>query len=279
MNLRGILVLLGDDAPSAAREHLASRLAVAHDAHLTGIAPTGRPEIEGTASASHAIEVADHARDDAWSHADALARRFRDAARAEGVVSVDAEAAEGAALPLLMHHAACHDLVVVSPPPAASPGWRGGVHFVEQVLAHSPRPTLVVPGTGRFDHAGRNIVIAWDDSPAAVRATTDALPMLRTAERVLLCVWRRASEAADHGIAMRLAEVCQWLKRHGVVADTRVSRAAGAIGDTMLADATRLGADLIVMGTYGHARWIERVTGGVTRTALLHAPVPLWMSR
>ena len=47
----------------------------------------------------------------------------------------------------------------------------------------------------------------------------------------------------------------------------------------MLSDAAKLGADLIVMGTYGHSRWIERVTGGVTRTALLHAPMPLWMSR
>lgn len=279
MTLHGILVLLGDDAPAAAREHLAARLAVAHGAHLTGLAPTGRPHIEDTASAAHAIDAADAARLGAWTHAEQLARRFRAAALAEGVTSVDGEAAEGGALPLLLHHAACHDLVVVSPPPPDSPGWRHGVHFVEQVLAHNARPTLVVPGAGRFDQVGRRVVVAWDDSPAAVRATTDALPVLRGAHEVWLCAWRRSGDTADGGISQRLHEVARWLARHGVNAQPRVARTHGPVGDSMLDDAAALGADLLVMGTYGHARWIERVTGGATRTALRHAALPLWMSR
>jgi len=279
MNLRHILVVLGDDPPAAARVHLAARLAVSHGAHLTGIAPTGRLVIaDSSASAAFAIDAADVALTEAWQRADDRARHFRHAAKAEGVLSIDAQPAEGDAADVLLHHAVCSDLVVVSPPEPSSPAWRSGIHFVEQVLARNPKPTLVVPGEGRFEHAGRCILLAWDDSPAAVRAATDALPVLRQAEQVMLCVWRRLHEESDDGVGLRLAEVASWLQRHGVHAETRVSRTRSAIGDALLADALALGADLIVMGTFGHARWVERLIGGVTYTALRHTPVPLMMS-
>jgi len=42
--------------------------------------------------------------------------------------------------------------------------------------------------------------------------------------------------------------------------------------------AADLGADLIVMGAYGHARWRELVLGGVTRHMLNHMTVPVFMS-
>ena len=273
-----ILVLLGDDPPAAARTHLAARLAVHLGAHVTGLAPTGRPHLDGSASAAHALETAEAARTGGWVRAQQLADRFRSAAGAEGVVSVDAVAAGGPTLPLLLHHAGCHGLVVVSAPPQGDTTRRGGVHFLEQVLAANPRPTLVVPGDGRFDHAGRRVVFAWDDSPAAVRAATDALTVLRRGSAVWLCAWRRAGDAAEDAVAARLHEVAAWLGRHGVVADCRVAQARGGVGDALLHDAAALGADLVVMGTYGHAKWIERVTGGATRTVLRHATLPLWMS-
>jgi nucleotide-binding universal stress UspA family protein len=37
--------------------------------------------------------------------------------------------------------------------------------------------------------------------------------------------------------------------------------------------------DLIVIGAYSHARSVEVVFGGVTRTLLKQAPVPILMSR
>lgn len=279
MNFRHILVALGDDPPAAARVHLAARLAIAHGAHLTGIAPTGHLVIaDNSASAAFAIDAADHALANAWQCADDRARRFRHTALAEGVVSVDAQAAEGDAATVLLHHAVCSDLMVVSSPEPSSMAWRSGIHFVEDVLARNPKPTLVVPGEGRFEHAGRCILLAWDDSPAAVRAAMDALPALRQAEQVMLCAWRRTTEGPDNGVGLRLAEVAGWLQRHGVHTETRISRTRSAIGDALLSDALALGVDLIVMGTYGHARWVERLTGGVTHTALRHAPVPLLMS-
>jgi nucleotide-binding universal stress UspA family protein len=45
-----------------------------------------------------------------------------------------------------------------------------------------------------------------------------------------------------------------------------------------LSQAADLGADLIVTGAYGHARFREVILGGVTRTLLKHMTVPVFMS-
>jgi len=39
-----------------------------------------------------------------------------------------------------------------------------------------------------------------------------------------------------------------------------------------------MGADMIVMGAYGHARLREIVLGGATRALLAHMTVPVFMS-
>jgi nucleotide-binding universal stress UspA family protein len=51
-----------------------------------------------------------------------------------------------------------------------------------------------------------------------------------------------------------------------------------AIGDVLLSRAFDLGADLIVMGAYGHSRVRGMVLGGATRHLLQHMTVPVLMS-
>lgn len=46
----------------------------------------------------------------------------------------------------------------------------------------------------------------------------------------------------------------------------------------MLSFAADKGADLIVMGAFGHSRLREFLLGGMSRTALSSSPVALWMS-
>ncbi len=48
-------------------------------------------------------------------------------------------------------------------------------------------------------------------------------------------------------------------------------------GAALLREATSIGADLLVMGAYGHSRTRERVFGGATRHVLRHARVPVLM--
>jgi nucleotide-binding universal stress UspA family protein len=50
------------------------------------------------------------------------------------------------------------------------------------------------------------------------------------------------------------------------------------VGSVILSRAFDLGADLIVMGAYGHSRVREIVMGGATRTVLRSMTVPVLMS-
>ena len=276
--LRSILVLLDDDAPGSARIQVAGRLAAEHDCELAGLAPTGTLQLPpGMNSAALAIDAADTARQAALHSAHARIEPFRRLAASAGARAISGQAVEGDTAAVLIHQAACHDVVVVSQPAPDDPLRHGALAMMERVLLNSPRPTLVVPGQGTFPTVGRRVVVAWDDGPSCVRAATDAMPLLKKAERVHLCAWRRTDEGA--GIITRLEAIARWFRLHGVEAVPRVELARASIGETLLERATALKADVIVMGTYGHARWLERITGGVTRTALARAGIPLFMSR
>ena len=49
----------------------------------------------------------------------------------------------------------------------------------------------------------------------------------------------------------------------------------GAIADTVLAEASRLGIDLIVMGSHGYGALAELIVGGVSKVVLKRAPCPV----
>jgi nucleotide-binding universal stress UspA family protein len=67
--------------------------------------------------------------------------------------------------------------------------------------------------------------------------------------------------------------------RHGVRVTVRHDIASNAdVGRHILSRAADHGADLIVMGIYGHSRMREMVLGGASRTLLASTTIPLFMS-
>ena len=68
------------------------------------------------------------------------------------------------------------------------------------------------------------------------------------------------------------------LAGHGLNAQKRIVREdILAVSDIVLTQAA-LGADLFVMGAYGHSRLREMILGGVTREILRKMSVPLLMA-
>jgi nucleotide-binding universal stress UspA family protein len=59
----------------------------------------------------------------------------------------------------------------------------------------------------------------------------------------------------------------------------QVSSRGAPVADIILSYAAAHGVDLIVIGAYSHARSLEVMFGGVTRTLLKQAPIPVLMSR
>jgi nucleotide-binding universal stress UspA family protein len=278
MTYRSLLVFLDHDPLCVARTHVAIQLAKELDCHLAGVAPMGLVDVPpsqevATPLAQYAALASATLRD----HAEQAAERFRDECRKAGVTSFEADVDDADKAPSIVRHAHCSDLTVLT---QADPnGHRWAQELVEQVVLHSARPTLILPRASRVDTLGTTAMVAWDDSREAARALSDALPLLRRAERVQVVSWNEAGAGDNKTLRTRLDSLHQWLAWQGVSSDARVEKTTRIdIAQAMLSRAADLNADLIVMGAYGHARWAERVLGGATRGLLASMTVPVLMS-
>lgn len=166
-------------------------------------------------------------------------------------------------------------LVMGQPDPADTQTGAWPADLVPGVLCDGGRPLLVVPRAGEVSPAFRRPWIAWNASREAARAWRAALPWLRAAERVHVALDEAHSRPDfDHAGALR-----QGLLEHGVEAPVEVHRIGpGDAGEVLLGMVTAGGADLLVMGGYGHSRAREWVLGGATRHVLQHASLPVLMS-
>jgi nucleotide-binding universal stress UspA family protein len=145
-----------------------------------------------------------------------------------------------------------------------------------ELAMQAGRPVLVVP-PGAGELSARKVLVAWKDTREARRALSDALPFLEAAEGVRILEICEAESAED--AAVRTGDVAAMLQRRGVSADTKVTCPAhAAVGGHILDEAKAFGADLIVLGCYGHSRLGEWVFGGVTRDVLAQDEAYLLLS-
>lgn len=142
---------------------------------------------------------------------------------------------------------------------------------LEAALLDAGRPVLAVPAGNRSAPDFDLIAVAWSASREGFRALTAALPLMRTARELVILhagEWQPA----------KLAPIIDYLAWHGLSARGVVLPGGDNQGDTLLDEARRLGAKLLVMGGYTHSRARQRVFGGVTRHLLRHSDIPLWLS-
>jgi nucleotide-binding universal stress UspA family protein len=144
---------------------------------------------------------------------------------------------------------------------------------LESVLLHSGRPVLVAPSEP-VRGIGQKIVVAWNGKMQAARALAASLPFLARAKEVTVLT---VVESHTPG---RSADVVRYLSWHGVRAEPVEVPATGPgkVGQILLDHVSRSGADLLVMGAYGHSRLKEMILGGATREVLGHAPLPVLMA-
>ncbi|SFM14567.1 universal stress protein [Rugamonas rubra] len=281
MSYKTILVHLDESPRLAERVRLAAALALADQGHLIGVALTGIARLayrdghideQDPHLALHLSllrERAGRALAGFAAQLDALGLRSHE----QHVVDDDA----GTGLSLQARHA---DLVVIG---QRQPG-RGGAllgDLAGHVLLHGGRPLLVVPDSGASRVPLERVLVAWDGGREAARALTAALPLLRRAAQVDLAVFAPAEPGA--GDAAADAAVVAHLRRHGVAVEllARPAPAPGLlrhpdpVGAALLALAAERHSDLLVMGGYGHSRLREILLGGVTRTLLEQATLPL----
>jgi len=279
MTYRSLLVALDHSPHGTARTQFAVRLATELDCHLVGLAPTGMIEMPASGQAATALaEYSQFAWETLRREAERAARHFRDECHAAGLQSFEAAVDDAEQAASIVGHAHCSDLTVLTQADPTHADHSRSQAIVEQVLLFSARPTLIVPFAARVNTLCTNALVAWDDSREASRAVLDALPLLRRAGQVHVVSWNEAGGSDKRTLHKRLDALQRWLQWQGVSAEVAVEPAASNITEALAARAGELGCDLVVMGAYGHARWVERMLGGATRGLLRAMTVPVLMS-
>ncbi|WP_096704382.1 universal stress protein [Magnetospirillum sp. 15-1] len=165
-------------------------------------------------------------------------------------------------------HARYADLTIVGQAPS------GASDHITETLMSVGRPLLAVPRHGRFPSVGRRVLVAWNASREATRAVFDSLPLLEGATNVTVMTMDAEDDDRVPG-----ADIGLTLARHGIKVDV-VRSTLGDIdaGNALLSRAADQGADLLVMGAFGHSPLREKMLGGATRHILDHMTVPVLLS-
>jgi nucleotide-binding universal stress UspA family protein len=145
---------------------------------------------------------------------------------------------------------------------------------LESALFESGRPVLIAPPSSPRT-LGTNILVAWNNSTEQARTMADAMPLLRTAERITIMTVEGATVAGPNG-----EQMARSLKANGITAEPITIKPAGkkSAGETILTKAEELGCDLIIKGAYTQSRLRQMIFGGTTRHILANAKLPVLMA-
>jgi nucleotide-binding universal stress UspA family protein len=187
-----------------------------------------------------------------------------------GRVSATCLEESGPPVKALLFHARHSDLVVLGRRQHAD---GMPATLVEDLLMGSGRPMLLVPPTVRRELLG-NVIIGWKEGSQAARALTAALPLLRLAKQVFL-----VNVAEDDATSTQaLEQVRQQLAWHEISAQVQRIADGSASASTLLSrTAEELKAGLLVVGGFSHSRIRETMFGGVTRSLIDDASLPVLM--
>jgi nucleotide-binding universal stress UspA family protein len=147
--------------------------------------------------------------------------------------------------------------------------------IIESALFDGHAPVLLLPGEKPAGSWGKRVVVAWNQSNEALRAVRAALPILKAAAVVDVAVVdppAHGPERSDPG-----GMLSQYLARHGVKAEVSVhARTLPRVAEVLCRHAEDIGADMVVMGAYGHSRFREAILGGATRHMFEIARIPIF---
>lgn len=274
MAFKRILVHLDASPRCAARAEAAAELAGRLGASLTGLYAINSAEIGHQGGLERRDVVADLAQE--------TLKMFRRCTEACGVsagwrqaMSIEAEQVNTNVIMAARHH----DLSVVGQSDSTRIDLSVPGDLVDQVVDRSGRPVLIIPFAGRFPVVGQRVVVAWNGSREAARALADAMPLLKTAKKVI--VLRLAdTEGGSSDTEPEVSDLSEYLVTHGIsplMDRLNINRAAIGISEALLSYLAEEAADLLVMGGGGAVR--ARPAKSLTNDIVRQMTVPLMVSR
>jgi nucleotide-binding universal stress UspA family protein len=272
--LRNIVVFLEAGSPCDSQRAMAVALAAQNGAALTAVCAFVEPDMDppdGWAIGPEGVgDVIVHRKAAIDRLLAPIESAFRAACAAADVACVWIAAAPGEATQDLALRARCFDLAITPQPRSRD---EVGRRLAEVVALTSGTPCLVVPEGNAFAPPFGRVLAAWNGSLQAKHALDAAGEFLQAAAAVRLVTVDGDGPEADE------AEILTHLRRHGIMASfERVDALHGDAGATLLERCRQFGAELLVMGAFGHSRAAEMILGGATRTVLADMTLPVLLS-
>lgn len=143
----------------------------------------------------------------------------------------------------------------------------------ERVVRRSTKPCLLTPGTFAPTH---KILVGYDGSSLSSKALHEAIELAQAGGMSLFVL--SVAEHHDIDVAQEYAQAAMRLVRaHECAAAPMVAR--GPAGMVLMEKAEEVGADLIVVGAFGHTRIRELVLGGTASLLMARSQKPVLFVR
>jgi hypothetical protein len=182
--INDLVVKLSEETDRDRAAEFAISIAEAFKAHIAGIAFAYDPVIMPGVMDGVTAAWVDTQRDLSRAAAEAAIEKFESAVKREGLSAEHRliEASLGSAANLFGRIARRFDLSVVGQmdPARVTPDHL----FVESALFESGRPTIVVPYIQKQGLRLDRVLVCWDGSRSAARATADAMPLLQRGKAI-----------------------------------------------------------------------------------------------
>lgn len=275
MAIKNIAVFVEPSRAGAARARYAVELALRHGSHLIGIfvAPSGwhGDPAESFVRGSEAIQRLIERHKAAEIAISSTASQSFDAAIRRAEISFEFRIIREIDADDVKLHSLHADLVIVGDP---RPGGLPDNWSAETLLLATGVPFLILPDGWKAGTIAERVLVAWNASREARRAVWDSLSLLTTAQSVSVVIVD-PQKNPRHGDEPG-ADVATYLSRHDVrVTVEQMDSNGSAVADVISDYADRNKIDLIVLGAYSHARSREIIFGGVTRSLLKSATIPI----
>jgi len=279
MGISTILVSLNETGRVDTLLKVTANLAAKYDAHVIGLYVIPAAYVYPGVSIHVTADMIDVGQKFFCDRAKKTEEKFNECMRKQGLKGEwrNIEGKSHLISSTVVDHGRQADLVVISQvEQAAATGT--DVEFAEKVIMDVGRPVLMVPKCGNFEGRMDSVVIGWNATRESARAAFDAIPIFEDGATAHI-IW--VDSELNQGTTNMLpgTELATTLARHNIEAISEPVTAPDLEpADVLLNRVSDVGADMLVMGAYGHSRLREFIFGGATRKILDQMTVPVLMS-
>lgn len=278
MSYQSIITYI-DGSPNCGKwSEFAIDLALKHGARLTGIAPR-RLATDVIASDYLAVNSSwiNEFQQGIDTDIEKNVSAFRALCKEKNLAAHEARIVTGAPADVMKHEAMFCDLMVFGQYLDTADEATSRAGLVESLLLSTAKPILIVPAMGQYSASADNVLIAWRSSRESSVAVQHALPLLADAATVE-AVTVETHKGRGRNPVGDYESLADYLALHDVQIEYKIIVSGNDAGNVLLSHACDSGAELLVMGGYGHARLREWALGGVTKTILQTMTLPVLMT-